>query len=72
MPARLPDDLSAALKANNLNANQRGSLCRLVVHGLSFIGRDSNDDMALAADTMVKTYPPMRRQSDPANVSLCD
>lgn len=68
MPARLPDDIEKALKANKLTANQRSVLCRTVVHGLSFLGRDSNDDLMLAAEKIIKKYPPMKRSNDPDNV----
>lgn len=68
MPAELPDSVNDGLAQNYLNANQRATLCRSVVHGLAFIGRISNGDMILAADTMVKKYPPMKRHGDPTNV----
>lgn len=65
----MSDDLKKALKVGVLDRNQRSTLCRDVVYHLINQGIHSNDHLKAAATKMVEVYAPMKRLSDPLNVS---
>lgn len=69
MPEVLPDDLEEALRKRVLNANDRSHLCRLVVGYLIQKKKASNAHLKVAANKMAKRFSPIKRHTDPANVS---